>query len=387
MLFTLEALHAKHGDSLLLHYGKPKSPKLIVIDGGPAGVYKETLSKRLNEIKESRSPDGALSIRMLMVSHLDDDHINGVLAFLNALVKNQEDGEELPYDIVTLWHNSFDDILGNQSEEMVKALSAVAKNIASGGASSASVPLSQPGAAIVASVTQGRDVRNNAKVLALSINDPFGGLVAAPAKGKETVNIGDGLKFTVLGPISNRVEELQIEWDAVLKKKGLATDKDGQSIAAAYLDESVFNLSSIIVLAEAGKKRMLLTGDARGDDVLKGLKSSGLLKSGTIHVDLLKLPHHGSDRNVETEFFRTITADHYVVSADGRHGNPEVSTLQMISEARGKDQFTIYLTNREARLDKFFASEKKKGKKYKVVYRDPKELSLWVDLGDDELAD
>ena len=39
MLFTLEALSAKHGDSLLLHYGKPAAPKLIVIDkmnGGKA---------------------------------------------------------------------------------------------------------------------------------------------------------------------------------------------------------------------------------------------------------------------------------------------------------------------------------------------------------------
>lgn len=387
MLFTLEALHAKHGDSLLLHYGKATSPKLIVIDGGPAGVYKNFLRKRLDELKETRSNDAPLSIRMLMVSHLDDDHINGVLAFLNDLVKNQEEGEEVPFDIATLWHNSFDDIVGNESEEMVKALSAAVKSVSSGGAVSASVPLSQPGAAIVASVTQGRDVRNNAKVLALSVNDPFGGLVAAPGKGKKTVAIGDGLKFTVLGPVEDRVEELQIEWNAVLEKKGLATNKNGEALAAAYLDESVFNLSSIVVLAEAGKKTMLLTGDARGDDVLKALKSSGLLKSGKIHVDLLKLPHHGSDRNVETDFFRTITADHYVISADGRHGNPEVSTLQMISDARGKDKFTIYLTNQEKRLDKFFAGEKKKGKKYKVVYRDPNELSLWIDLGDDALED
>lgn len=386
MLFTLEALHAKHGDSLLLHYGKPKSPKLIVIDGGPAGVYKNFLRKRLDELKENRSKNAPLSIRMLMVSHLDDDHINGVLAFLNDLVRNQEDGEEVPFDIATLWHNSFDDIVGNESQEMVKALSAAVKTSPDGAVSS-SVPLSRPGAALVASVTQGRDVRNNAKVLALSVNDPFGGLVAAPGKGKKTITIGNGLKFTVLGPVSDRVEELQIEWNAVLKKKGLATDKNGESIAAAYLDGSVFNLSSIVVLAEAGKKSMLLTGDARGDDVLKALKSSGLLKSGKIHVDLLKLPHHGSDRNVETDFFRTITADHYVISGDGRHGNPEISTLQMISEARGKDKFTIHLTNREKRLDTFFAAEKKKGKKYNVVYRDSNELSLWVDLGDDELAD
>lgn len=387
MIFTLEALQAKHGDSLLLHYGKPNAPKLIVIDGGPAGVYKSSLLPRLTALKESRSPDVALTIRLLMVSHLDDDHINGVLAFLNALVEKQENNEELPFNILTLWHNSFDDIVGNESEEMLKALSAAVKSISSGGAVSAGVPLSRAGGAIAASVPQGRDVRNNAKLLSLSLNDPFGTIIAAPGKGKKTVTIGDGLKFTVLGPVKDRIEELQIEWNAVLEKKGLATDKEGQALAAAYLDESVYNLSSIVVLAEAAKKKMLLTGDARGDDVLKALKSSGLLKSKPLHVDLLKLPHHGSDRNVETEFFRQITADHYVVSADGRHGNPEVSTLQMISEARGKDKFTIYLTNREKRLDTFFASEKKKGKKYDVVYRDPKELSLWVDLGDDALED
>jgi hypothetical protein len=387
MIFTLEALQAKHGDSLLLHYGKPTAPKLIVIDGGPSGVYKGSLRPRLAAIKEARSPNAPFSIRMLMVSHLDDDHINGVLAFLNELVDRREAGEELPYDILTLWHNSFDDIVGNESEEMLAALSAALKPVSSGGALAAGVPLSRPGGAIGVSVPQGREVRNNAKLLALSINDPFDTLVAAPGTGKKTVTIGDGLKFTVIGPIKNRIEELQIEWNAVLQKKGLAKDQDGQALAAAFLDESVFNLSSIVVLAEAGGKKMLLTGDARGDDVLKGLKSAGLLKSGPLHVDLLKLPHHGSDRNVETDFFRQITADHYVVSADGRHGNPEVSTLQMISEARGKAKYTVHLTNKEKRLDTFFSSEKKKGKKYKVVFRDPQELSLWVDLGDDALAD
>lgn len=387
MLFTLEALQAKHGDSLILHYGKAKSPKMVVIDGGPAGVYKASLRPRLEALKASRSPNAALSIRMLMVSHLDDDHINGVLAFLNELAGKQG-REELAYDIVTLWHNSFDDIIGseNDADELVASLKN-AKPVATGGALAAGLPVSLSGSAIAASVPQGRDVRNNATTLGLSVNAPFEKLVSAPVKGKKTVTIGDGLKFTVIGPLQERVEELQIEWNAVIKEKGLAKNEKGRSLAAAFLDESVFNLSSICVLAEAGGKKMLLTGDARGDHILIGLTGAGLLKKGTIHVDLLKLPHHGSDRNVETDFFRQITADHYVISADGRHGNPEVSTLQMISEARGKDKFTVHLTNSEPRLTKFFASEKKKGKKYDVVFRDKKELSLWVDLGDDALAD
>jgi hypothetical protein len=320
---------------------------------------------------------------MLMVSHLDDDHINGVLAFLDELVENKDNGEELPYNILTIWHNTFDDIIGNEPQELLKALNSKS----SGKAASAGLPLSREGGALAASVPQGREVRNNANKLALGINDPLGTFVAAPAKGKKTVPIGDGLKFTVLGPVKERIEKLQEEWNKVLLKKGLATDKNGKSLAAAFVDESVFNLSSIVVLAEAGTKRMLLTGDARGDDVMNALKTSGMLKAGKIHVDLLKLPHHGSDRNVATEFFRTVTADHYVVSADGRFGNPEISTLQMISEARGKDKFTIHLTNREDRIDTFFASEKKKGKKYYLVFRDPKLLSLRIDLGDHPLKD
>jgi hypothetical protein len=387
MLFTLEALHAKHGDSLLLHYGKPNAPKLIVIDGGPAGIYKASLRPRLEALKEKRSPDAPLTIRMVMVSHLDDDHINGVLAFLDDLVEKQENSEELPYNILTLWHNTFDDIIGNEGDELLKALSAAVKPVASGGAASTDVPISGPGAAIAVSIPQGRDLRNDANALALAINDPFGTLVAVPEKGKKSVTVGDGLKFTVLGPVKQRIEKLQKEWNVFITKKGLATDKNGKALAAAFVDESVFNLASIVVMAEVGKKRMLLTGDARGDDVLKALESSGLLKNGKIHVDLLKLPHHGSDRNVAEEFFRQITADHYVVSADGRFGNPELSTLQMISDARGKEKFTIHLTNREQRLDEFFADEKKKGKKYDVVFRDPNELSVRVDLGDDPLND
>jgi hypothetical protein len=380
-MFTLEALNAKHGDSLLLHYGKAAKPKLIVIDGGPAGVHKASLRPRLTEIKEERSPDGPLPIRMLMVSHLDDDHINGVLALSNDLVDKTDNDEELPYDITTLWHNSFDDILGNAAEELNASLSAAVKPLSTGGALPAGLPLSRPAAAIVASVPQGRDLRKNADRLSLTINEKFGGLVAAPSKGKSTVTLGDGLKFTILGPNEDRAEELQIEWDAVIKKKGLAKTAAGRATAAAFLDESVFNLSSIVVMAECEKKTMLLTGDARGDDILKGLKTAGLLKGGTLHVDLFKLPHHGSDRNVDTDMFRQITADHYVVSGDGRHGNPEIATLRMLSEARGKDRFTIHLTNREDRLDKFFAREREKGKKYDVVFRDPDSFGIQVSLG------
>src|SRR4051812_33765908 len=116
MLFTLEALEAKKGDCLLLHFGSTAKPGLVVIDGGPGGVYRESLKPRLEELRAHRAADGKLSVRMVMVSHLDDDHINGVLQMMNELDDLRAANKTRPYAVLTLWHNSFDDILGNDGD-------------------------------------------------------------------------------------------------------------------------------------------------------------------------------------------------------------------------------------------------------------------------------
>lgn len=380
MPFALEALEAKKGDALLLHYGKDSDPKLMVIDGGPGGVYAGSLKPRLDEIKRERSPDDPLPIRMVMVSHIDDDHINGVLQMINKLAGLHEQHKPLPYDITTLWHNRFDDLLGNEADELVASLKAAA-NAASSSSFSAGLPVQRETALVLASVTQGRQLRDAAKRLGVGLNDGFGNLVMVPAgKKSRQFDAGDGLKLTVIGPDEERVKALHEEWDRQIKKSGVAK-------VAEFADQSVFNLSSITVLATFKKKTMLLTGDARGDFVLAGLRRAKLLNSGKIHVDLLKIPHHGSDNNVDTDFFRSITADHYVVSGDGEHGNPELSTFQMISDARGQDEFTIYLTHgklpedpKPNKLLDFFKKEKKAGKKYKTAVREEGSLGIAVDL-------
>jgi hypothetical protein len=56
--------------------------------------------------------------------------------------------------------------------------------------------------------------------------------------------------------------------------------------------------------------------------------------------------------------------------------------LNMLSEARPDDGFTVHLTNVEPRLTRFFDMEKKAGRKYRVVFRAPDALSLKVELGE-----
>lgn len=380
MVFTLEALNALFGDALMLHYGESGATKLIVIDAGPKGVYSNSVRPRLEQLRGGA--DEPLPIELLMVSHIDGDHVTGVISLTRELLDAIDEGEPAPYDILKLWHNSFDDIIGDKADALGAAVGAAVEAVSVGGGTiPASLPLDEPAAAIVADVKQGRELRMNADRLGLLVNEEPGKLIMAPKTGAEVIDMGDGLKFTVIGPSQTRLEDLQVEWDAKLKQFGL--EQDAGTIAAAFLDKSIPNLSSIVVMAEADGKRMLLTGDARGDHIIDGLQSAGLLEEGKIHVDLLKLPHHGSDRNVSTAFFRKVTADHYVISANGTDNNPDLPTLVMISEARGQDEFTIHLTNREQRLEDFFAAEKQKGKKYQVIFReDDDEVPLRIDLSD-----
>src|SRR5262245_6880943 len=85
--FKLEALEAKAGDSLLLHLGTDEKPILVLIDGGPGGVYSGSLRPRLEELRKARAPGNSLLIDMVMVSHIDDDHINGILQLAREMVR------------------------------------------------------------------------------------------------------------------------------------------------------------------------------------------------------------------------------------------------------------------------------------------------------------
>jgi hypothetical protein len=382
-MLVLEALRAKHGDALLLHSGTKAKPQLTLIDGGPPGVFKDALRPRLEQLRAQRrlAPGAPLPIAFGMVSHIDDDHITGVLELARELNDRREAHQPAPWTISRFWHNSFDDILDNSDP----ALTASASTLSTAALGDF---LQADGSLLLASVRQGRDLAKLLDALTLSGNPPFKGLVLTAAKAKPIV-VGD-LTLTIVGPDKTNLLALQKKWDKEIKpllKKG--KDKKAAAEIAAYVDDSVHNLSSIVVLVESQGKRILLTGDGRGDHTLAGLKGAKLLKDGKLRVDVLKVPHHGSVRNVEADYFETIVADHYVISADGKFDNPDIDTLELISAARKDDRFTIHLTYPTdaftvkpigARIAKFFAAEKRAGRKYGVITREAPALSVSVEL-------
>jgi hypothetical protein len=399
MHFSLDVLRARKGDCLMLHFGTDDDPHLILIDGGPSKVYKPHLAPRIEQLHASRElePNAPLPVDVLLVSHVDDDHIRGILELTADQLGVNPD---FRLKVTSLWHNSFDDLLTTTPEELLSGF-----GLASFEAGTSRKPdfdgiepdedtdeeEAHQTVDVLASISQGRQLRDDREVLQRrsparrqwKLNHKFDGELILVTDASQSVALDGGLSITVAGPMQAELKALQEAHDKWLREQKEGKKKNPEAMLAAFVDKSVPNLSSIVVLAEMGGKSMLLTGDARGDKILEGLELAKLLEpGGKRKVDLLKVPHHGSSNNMETIFFERLPADHYVFSGDGEHGNPERETLEMLLEARGADaNYRIHLTypveeidiERQADWEKEQAKErarKKKNPKTKKTVRE-----------------
>ncbi len=175
-MLRVEALRARQGDCLLLVYGDPTRPRVSLIDGGPSGVWRDALQPRLAHLRKERAPE-RLAIGLMVVSHIDDDHIDGLIQ-LTELLKEQQNSDDSFLDVDVLWHNSFDDLLGDTDATLAAPVAGNATQAAAGGRGEGP-GLSDGSGFAATSVNQGQTLRDNAAVLALNVNRPFDGLVRA----------------------------------------------------------------------------------------------------------------------------------------------------------------------------------------------------------------
>ena len=334
---TLRAIKAKHGDCLLLF----AEEATVLIDGGPSGVYKRFLRDQLEALPENG--DEPPLIDLMMVSHIDADHIDGILDLTDELIEARNEERDPIVDIRRAWHNSFADTIAKITGAGVSSSRGDAASLAS---ALDEVDLGEfdphDSKLVLSSVGQGRQLRLDLKALNIDVNQRFKDRMAVLGNATGPWKCG-ALSLEVIGPSQEQIDDLQKKWAKDLKKI-LKKEADART-AAHSMDTSVSNLASIVVVAEAGGKTALLTGDARGKMIMEWLeKTKRLPPGGSVHFNILKMPHHGSDRNVTPEFFKRVTADHYVFCGDGKHGNPEPETLKMMFEARPDLNYKIHMT-------------------------------------------
>jgi hypothetical protein len=393
-VFTLEAVQAQWGDALLLHWGEGDDLRTIMVDGGPGGrVSTDYLFPRLGQLRSNRErtvrSSSPYPLERIVVTHIDDDHIAGVIEVLGHI----EDGFDELVSTKGVWHNAFGDVLDEDDPARVKAaLTALDEQVLERLGSERNLEeiahdvfLDPAQIFVTSGVEQGNELQRLANSLGLTLNEGSG-LMYAP---RPTLDF-DGLTVTVVSPTADLLDDLRRYWQQELTATG-SPQSAMRAIIAAYEDKSPPNLASIVFLAEYRGQKILMTGDARGDYVLAGLEHANMLAETALELDVLKLPHHGSIRDFEMDFFERLRARHYVVSANGRYGNPESETLRLLIESRNDDAFTIWLTNHDnqthteyrRRLDALFQGYWDRGRSFDVAYREADAFSLRVDTLDE----
>jgi ribonuclease BN (tRNA processing enzyme) len=373
-ILNLKVVQAEFGDCMILEYGASKIGKrnYILIDGGPASSYGKNLKKELLKIRDNHG-----KLDLIIVSHIDNDHINGLIKLMAEIRGQKAKNSEQIIDVKAFWYNAFSRTIGKDND-IEDRLSRIMKR-SRGKRVNMTPDITER---VTKGVKEGNELSMYADQLRIPINQDFNSDIITVGGIKDTIAYNK-LRIYIVGPSEKSLDDLRKQWLEWLEKHEKAVDEKNRRIAA-LLDRSVPNLSSIMFLVEENGKRILFTGDGLGDHLLEGLKQKNLLDSeGMIKVDILKLPHHGSERNISKQFFRSVIADKYVISANGRDDNPSLSTLTYIAESAKEDHRSveIILTNNSSSVDRFVTKYPKSKYGYEIKILEPNLSSIDVNLG------
>ena len=358
----VEMLPAGHGDALLLEYGDRDRPHRVLVDGGPAASYR-LISARIAQL----SPDHR-RFELLVMTHMDADHAEGVLQILND--------RSLAADFGDIWFNGYrhlpKDELGPAQAEMLSAV------------------IEERG-------------------LAWNAGFDGGPVEADGVRNLRCVPLAGGLRLTLLTPGRAELVALRRVWECEIRRAGFAPGSTREALqllrrtprltpmdhylgvrppdvgrlasAPSDMDRSVANASSISFLAEYGGRSVLFTGDATPPVLTRAVRRL-LLERGLprLRLDAFKIPHHGSQNNLTAELVALLPSHRYLFSTDGRYfGHPDdVSVARVVMGApRGAELVFNYRSRHNELWD---ASSLRSGYGYGTRFPEAGQAGVAVDL-------
>lgn len=351
----------------------------ILIDGGVSVAYNNHIAKELSKLRS-----GNTSIDLACVSHIDDDHIGGFLKMIEDIVdwrvydyQNRKGNTRVkkpkaprPPEIKEIWHNAFHEIVNDNAGDIEGMLTASAQVL-----TASTNPVIQEMGEYTLSKAQAIQLSRRLKPEQLNIpqNKKAGGKFVMYRKGSRPIKYGN-FSIRILAPFPGDLDILRNEWNTWLDEskkqlKGIKerVDRDKESLSTAEFPNIEYyqalaeelapvilnnievskaklgnrknvtapNLASIMFLLEEDGKTVLMTGDGHADDLIRGLENIGKLKKNQgLHVDVLKVQHHGAIANMTKDFCNRITADYYIFCGNGEHTNPEKEVVDVIVESR-----------------------------------------------------
>lgn len=256
---VIEILQAGTGDSIWVSHNK----KNIVIDGG-----KSTAAIRA---RYDKMPQNEI-IDLLVVTHIDSDHIAGIIALVKHMKENGE-----THRLKQVWFNfpkneETDEYSVGEGNELTSFLLEIDGLCWNNNTSE-----------LLGSMIEVGEIRLH--VLAPDHD------VANEYKPKEPDELGVRLD----------------DWHNDLRTLIDNVDDDD-------IDEGGPNSQSIIILAECEGKKLLLPGDSTPEELCDALQYYNKINGAPLELDFMKLPHHGSTRNVTKNILDEVTCSNFIIS-------------------------------------------------------------------------
>ena len=363
----LDIFQSNKGDCILL---ESKDGRRILCDGGLGNSMSEYVAPILGKLRKANK-----KIDFAYVSHIDLDHISGVLRLLqdeldwrifeyqkkkgNKKVKPPK--APRPPKIGGIWHNSFGSQLPKRLKPVEDLLAEAVPALLATRVEDLQVAAEEL-YDIATAIPEAIKVSRLAspEILKIPLNKAPGlanaGKLMMVRPGQSSFKVGK-LKLTIVGPTQKELTTLRKGWrtwlkanddtvkaiDEQLKKKisKFGTAAAGDSIGLRdwngipdFRGVTAPNIASLMFMVEEDGKTLLLTGDSQQDIIIDNLTATGFLGASGLHVDVLKVPHHGSENNTSERSAALISADHYVFCGNGEHTNPDPAAVNRIIESR-----------------------------------------------------
>ncbi|WP_282076214.1 ComEC/Rec2 family competence protein [Maribacter aquivivus] len=303
--FTI--LPAYNGDSILIKtFDENKEEFIILIDGGTPSTFDYSLKKNLKGISK---------INLLVLTHIDSDHIGGLIRFLkNSLIDKIEIDE--------FWINQPDSGLNQTTNK--KSLISVRQ------------------AENLKTLIKGK--KPHSKIREITFEDNI-------------INI-KGLEFTILSPTVEIKDKFYEAWEkekSLLNQENLETNISSSTVdyskslkelskidfkPHSSINSDIYNSSSIAFVLKCPDVNLLLLADSRAEIITESLKQLGYNTETPLEVDYVKISHHGSLNNTSQELLSLIKSSNYLISTNGgtaSHKHPSRETIARI----------VYKTNRD----------------------------------------
>lgn len=311
----IKLLKAGNGDSLLLSFNDGIINRNILIDGGVEQTYYSDATNVNGELYseiDSIRKRGE-SIDLLILTHIDNDHICGLLKWFELDNKAHE-------LVKNVWFNS-GKLIANYFNE-----------------------------------PENEDLRVGLKIF----SDPQTGVKEAIEYEDYLIKKGIwdqkviiegqklkecGIKIQILSPNEAQLKRLLKEYK---EKTGDPTytagkgkdwnknikdfiEEENRSDFKFNQDSSVKNGSSISFILTLNNKRFLFLADSHPKGIVKQLKTLGFSKDKPLEVEVMKVSHHGSKANTNKELLEIVKTENYIISTDSSgHNHPNKRTLARI---------------------------------------------------------